>query len=268
MLIHFSCVWLFVTLWTVACQAPLSIGFSRQEYWSGLPCPPPEDLPNPGIEPASLMFPALAGGFSATSTTLLLLSCSVVSDPMWSHGLQHARPPCPSPSPGVCSNSCPLSRWCHPAISSSVVSFSSCLQSFPASWSFPVSQLFASGGQSIGASASILPMNIRGWFPSILMVWSWCPRDSQESSPASQFENINSANICWIIEKAKEFQKNIYLCFIDFAKALDCVDNNKLWKTFKQMGIPDHLTCCLRNLYAHQEATIRTLYRTIDWFKI
>ena len=131
MLIHFSCVWLFVTLWTVACQAPLSMGFSRREYWSGLPCPPPEDLPNPGIEPASLTFPALAGRFSATSTTLLLLSCSVVSDPMWPHGLQHARPPCPSPSPGVCSNSCPLSRWCHPAISSCVVSFSSLPSVFP-----------------------------------------------------------------------------------------------------------------------------------------
>ena len=116
MLIHFSCVWLFATLWTVACHAFLSVGFSRQEYWSGLPCPPPEGLPDPGIEPASLMFPALAGGFFATSTTLLLLSRSVVSDSLRSHGLQHARPPCHSPSPGVCSNSCPLSWWCHPTI--------------------------------------------------------------------------------------------------------------------------------------------------------
>ena len=137
------------------------MGFSRQEYWSGLLCPPPEDLPNSGIEPASLMFPALAGGFFASSTTLLL-SCSVMSYPIRSHGLQHARPPCPSPSPGVCSNSCLLNQWCHPTISSSVISFSSCLQSFPASGSFPMSQLFASGGQSIGASASVLPMNIWG----------------------------------------------------------------------------------------------------------
>ena len=68
-------------------------------------------------------------------------------------------------------------------------------------------------------------------------------------------------------EKAREFQKNIYLCFTDFAKAFDCVDR-KLWKTFKQLGIPDHLTCRLRNLYADQEAIIRTLYRTVDWFKI
>ena len=66
------------------------------------------------------------------------------------------------------------------------------------------------------------------------------------------------ANICWIVEKAREFQKNIYFCFIDYAKAFDCVDHNKLWKTLKQMGIPDHLTCLLRNLYAGREATVRT----------
>jgi len=81
------------------------------------------------------------------------------------HGLQHARPPCPSPTPGVYSNSCPLSRWCHPTISSSVTPFSSCLQSFPASGSFPLSQFFTSGGQSTGVSASVLPMNIQDWFP-------------------------------------------------------------------------------------------------------
>ena len=76
-------------------------------------------------------------------------SCSVVSDSLWPHGLQHARPPCPSPTPGVYSNSWPLSQWCHPAISSSVVPFSSCLQSFPASGSFPMSQIFSSGGPLI-----------------------------------------------------------------------------------------------------------------------
>ena len=81
-------------------------------------------------------------------------SLSVVSNSMRPHGLQHTRPPCPSPPPGVHTNSCPLSQWCHPAISSSVIPFSSCLQSFPASGSFQVSQLFASGGQSIGVSAS------------------------------------------------------------------------------------------------------------------
>ena len=76
------------------------------------------------------------------------------------------------------------------------------------------------------------------------------------------------ANICWIIEKAREFQKNIYFCFTDFAKAFDCVDYNKLWKILKEVGIPDHLTCLLRNLYAGQEATVRTQHRAADWFQI
>ena len=95
---------------------------------------------------------------------LLLSSYSVVSSSFRSHGPQHTRFTCPSPSPGVCSNLCPLSQWCQPTIWSSVIPFS-CLQSFPASGSFPMSQLFASDGQSIGASASVLPVNIQGWFP-------------------------------------------------------------------------------------------------------
>ena len=76
------------------------------------------------------------------------------------------------------------------------------------------------------------------------------------------------ANICWIIEKAKEFQKNFYFCLIDYAKALDYVDQNKVWEILKEMRIPDHLTCLLRNLYAGQEATVRTEHGTMDWFKI
>ena len=94
-------------------------------------------------------------------------SHSVMFDSLWPHESQHARPPCPSPTPGVHSNSCPSSRWCHPAISSSVIPFFSCLQSFPASGSFPVSQLFTSGGQSIGVSAStsVLSMNTQDWSP-------------------------------------------------------------------------------------------------------
>ena len=76
------------------------------------------------------------------------------------------------------------------------------------------------------------------------------------------------ANICWIIKKAREFQKNIYFCFIDYAKAFDCVDHNKLWKIPKEMRIPDHLTCLLRNLYAGREATVRTGHGTTDWFQI
>ena len=98
---------------------------------------------------------------------LLLFSHSVMSNSLQLHGLQHTRLPHSSPSSRPCSNSCPLSRWCHPAISSSIVPFSSCLQSFPASGSFLMSRLFTSGGQSIGASASasVLPVNIQGWFP-------------------------------------------------------------------------------------------------------
>ena len=101
------------------------------------------------------------------SVSSVQFSCSVVSDSLWPHELQHARPPCPSPTPGVDSNSRPLSRWCHPAISSSVVPSSSCPQSLPASGSFPMSQLFVWGGQSTGvsASASILPMNTQDWSP-------------------------------------------------------------------------------------------------------
>ena len=94
-------------------------------------------------------------------------SRSVVSDSLRPHEPQHARTPCPSPTPGVYPNSCPLSRWCHLTISSSVIPLSSCLQSFPTSWSFRMSQLFASGGQNIGvtASTSVLPMNTQDWFP-------------------------------------------------------------------------------------------------------
>ena len=94
-------------------------------------------------------------------------SRSVVSDSLWPHELQHARPPCPSPTPGVHSNSCPSSQWCHPAVSSSVVPFSSCPQSLPASGSYPMSQLFAWGSQSIRVSAlaSVLPKNTQDWSP-------------------------------------------------------------------------------------------------------
>ena len=101
-------------------------------------------------------------------------SHSVVSDSLRPHGLQHTKPPRPSPTPGACSNSYPSSQWCHPTISSYVIPFSSCLQSFPESGSFPMSQFFTSGGQSIGASASalFLPVNIHDWFPLGLSVWS------------------------------------------------------------------------------------------------
>ena len=148
---HFSRVQLFATLWTVDHQAPLSMGFSRQEYWTGLPCPPPGDLPDPEIEPLSLMSPALAGGLFSTSATwealnhslpqlkplqFSQLSHSLMSDSLQPHEPQNTRPPCLSPTPGIHPNPCPLSQWCHPTISSSVVPFSSCPQSFSASGSF------------------------------------------------------------------------------------------------------------------------------------
>ena len=107
------------------------------------------------------------------------------------HGLQHTRPPCPSLSPGVCSNSHPLSQWCHPTISSSVGPFSSCPQSFPASESFPMSRLFTSGGQSVGAtaSASVLAMNIQGWFP---LGWTWFDLLAVQGTLRSFLQHLNS----------------------------------------------------------------------------
>ena len=114
---------------------------------------------------ASYFIPLPTSPFSSDiSAKLLFFSSSVMSDSLWPHELQHARLPCPSLSPRIYSKSCPLSRWCYRAISSSVAPFSSCSQSFPASGSFPMSQLFASGDQSIVASASVLPLNNQDWF--------------------------------------------------------------------------------------------------------
>ena len=140
---------------------------------------------------------------------------SVVSDSLPPYGLQHARLPCPSPTPWACSNSCPSSWWCHPNISSSVVPFSSCLQSFPASGSFPRSQFFTSGGQSIGvsASASVLPVNIQDWFS--LGLTGWISLQSKELSrvlanPTVQKHQFFSAQLSlwsnsyihkWLLEK-------------------------------------------------------------------
>ena len=134
-------------------------------------------------------------------------SCSVVSDSLRSHGSQHSRPPCPSPTPRACSNSCPSSGWCHPTISSSVVPVSSCLPSFPASGSFQMSQLFTSGGQSIGVSASapVLPMSIQDWFPLGLVGPPCCPWDSQESSPKPQFKRINSLVLSFLYSPTLTF---------------------------------------------------------------
>ena len=145
-------------------------------------------------------------------------SHSVMSDSLWPHGLQHTRPPCPSPTPWACSNSCPSSRWCHPTISSFVVPFSSCLQSFPASGSFPVSQFFTSGDQSIGASASasVLPMNIQDWFPLGLTRLILNHKDwSKFCSPF--FERIQASQSQWLWESvymvAAEGWENSTWCF-------------------------------------------------------
>ena len=145
-------VQLFTIPWNVAFQPPLSMGFSMQKYWSGLPFPTPKSV-------------ILVYKMTNVSMLHYQFSHPVVSDSLWPHGLQHTRLSCPSPTPGVYSNSCPSSQWCHPTISSSIAPFS-CLQFFPASGSFPTSQIFSSGGRSIGVSASsVLPMNIQDWFP-------------------------------------------------------------------------------------------------------
>ena len=145
-----------------------------------------------------------------------------MSDSLWPHGLQYTRLLCSSPSPGACSYSGPLNQWCHPAISSSVVPFSSCLQSFPASGFFPMNQIFASGGQCIGAStsASVLPMNNQGWFS---LGWSpGCPGDSQESVPAPQFKGISSLALslsyCPALTSVHEYWKNHSFDNIDLCR--------------------------------------------------
>ena len=127
-------------------------------------------------------------------------SRSVMSNSLWPHELQHATLPCPPPTPGVYSNSCPSSQWCHPTISSSVIPFSH-VQSFPASKSFQKSQFFTSGGQSIGvsASASVLPMNIQDWFPLGWTGWiSLQPKGLPKSSPTPQFKSINSLALSFL----------------------------------------------------------------------
>ena len=146
-----------------------------------------------------------------------------MSDFLPPHELQYARPPCPSPILRVHPNPCPLSWWCRPTIPSSIVPFSSWLQSFPASGSVPVNRLFASGGQSIGASASasVLPKNIQDWFPLGWLLWSPCsPRNSQESSPTPQFKSINSSVLsflhCPTLTSIHDYWKTIALTLWTF----------------------------------------------------
>ena len=146
-----------------------------------------------------------------------------MSDSLWSHGLQHARRPCPSPTPRACANSCPSSRWCHPTISSSVFAFSSCLQSFPASRSFPMSQFFTSSGQTIGVSTStsVLSTNIQDWFPlgltGLITLQSkglsrvFCNTTVQKSINSSAFSFLYSSTLTYTLDYQKKKTKNIDL---------------------------------------------------------
>ena len=180
-----------------------------------------------------------------------------MSNPLRSHGLQHTSLPCPSLSSGVCSKSCPLSRWCHPTISSSVTPFSSCPQSFPASGSFPMNQLFPSGGQSTGASAStsVLPINIQGWFP---LGWTgWI------SLPFKGLSRVFSSTTVWkhhFLGSQPSLWSNFHICTWLQIWLWG-------WKIIKEMDKPDHLTCHLKSLYSDQEGIVITGHRTMDWFK-
>ena len=174
-------VWLFVTPWTTAQQASPTPGVHPNpcplSWWCHLTISSSvipfsshlQSFPASGSFQMSQLFTSGGQSIGVSASTSVFpmnlhsvhFSCLVISNSLWPHRLHHTRPPCPSPTPGVYSNSCPLSRWCHPAILSSVIPFSSHHQSFPASGSFQMSHLFTSGGQSIGVSASTsgLPMN-------------------------------------------------------------------------------------------------------------
>ena len=164
-------------------------------------------------------------------------SCSVVSNSLWPHRLQHARPSCPSPTPRVCAKSCPLSQWCHPTISSSVAPFTSSPQSCPASGSFSMSQFFASSGQSIGASSSssVFPVNIQDWFP--LRLTGWVSLQSKGLSRVFSNTTVqkhqffgtqpslwSNFHICtWLLESIFQIVKCIYSCQEDeLARTTDC----------------------------------------------
>ena len=158
---------------------------------------------------------SILGSLAGLIFSSVQFSCSVMSDSLQPHGLQYARPPCPLPTPRAYSNSCPLSQWCHPTISSPLIPFSS-LQSFPASGSFPMSELFASGGQCIWVSAStpLLPMNIQDWS---LLGWTGLdllasPRNSQESFPTPHFKSINSLVLSFLysptLTSIRDYWKN------------------------------------------------------------
>ena len=165
--------------------------------------PPPKGTEASKVTPeqCAALVPTLCDHLMFAKLMFSSVSDSVASDSLWPHGLQQARPPCPSPTTGVYSNSCPLSQWRHPTSSSSVIPFASCPQSFPASGSFPMSQFFISGGQNIGVSAStlVLPMNIQNWFPLGWTGWiSLQPKELSRVFSTPQFKSINSSVLSFL----------------------------------------------------------------------
>ena len=178
------------------------------------------------------------------------------------HRLQHARPPCPSPPPGVYSNSCPLSWWCHPTISSSIVPFSSCLQSFPASESFQISQFFESGGQSIGlsASASILPMNIQGWF---LLGWTgWISLQSKGLSRVFSSTTVQKHQEEKLIQDKRDLSGNSWKYRnVNCQNSLcQCV----LWSLIVGLSISLQISIMESNMFEKQKLILKIL--GILWF--
>ena len=184
--------------WTLACQASLSFTVS----WSLLKL----------MAPLRRWCPDMRTAFSSVQFSSIQFSRSIVSNSLQPHELQHIRPPCPSPTPRVHSNSCPSSRWCHLAISSSVVRFSSCPQSLPASESFPMSQLFAWGGQStrVSALASVLPMNTQDWSP---LGWTgWISLQSKGLSRV--FSNTTVQKHQLVLDETEKLADFVYFCVL------------------------------------------------------
>ena len=165
--------------------------------------------------------------------------CCSVSKPCLTlrpHGLQHTRLPCPSSPAYVCSNSCPLSQWCQPTISFSVIPFYSCPQSFQHQGLFKCSnyRTIALISHTSKVMLKILQARLQQYMNCELP-------DVQDGFRKGRGTRNQIANIHWIIKKVREFQKNIYFCFIDYVKAFNCLDHNKLWKILKEMGISDQL---------------------------
>ena len=177
---------------------------------------------------------------------LLSFSHQIMSNSFQLHGLQHSRLPCTSPSPRVCPSSCPLTWWCHPTISSSVTSFSSCPQSFPASGSFPKSQLFTSGSQGIGASAStsVLPMNIQGWFPlgltdlisllpkGLLWVFSSTTVWRHQFFDTQPFLWSNSHIHTWLLENHSFDSTELCHCYLDLHSSDSLIYKSSFFQIF------------------------------------